>query len=766
MTQNICSFTNRHFYKVVLILIGLAVLLLSIQTPPAFAAAPTTDPIIRLQDDMQSPLDAPQVVRQFEETSYYLKDVAFVTADVGWAVGEPHWDQTEKRYKGTIIKTTNAGETWSAQEAGVTEGFRGVCFLDANQGWVVGANGTIRHTSDGGNLWVKQTVATTDDFRGVVFVDNNTGWATCVKPMHYNRKEEADDWQAAIWHTDDGGENWVQQAVPTNTSILHNIDFIDSLSGWAVGTKLVGDDGLHPQHEGAIYHTSDGGLTWSEQYSPGQKITFTTVDFLDATNGWVVGFPTRSSLKGGFVFHTADGGKTWDRQEPGGIFDPLWDVQFVDKNRGYVVGFNYVGAWGPPVWRTLDGGVTWTKIIMEKCESEGLFGVAVVGNQVIAVGDRDFVVKSVRAWDSCEWVSPEPPCNHCGCLFNQSYINTHYRFEDVFFADENHGWAVGRRSYEPQLWGQVIFHTQDGDVNWEIQYEHAPPLDGLFSYHRLNSVYFTDNENGWAVGRSESFWNASVEPSGARERHGAILHTMDGGMNWEEQGSELYEGRNREFLAVQFLDSQNGWALAAKRYPSRNISLAHTTDGGNHWEWVDTGIEGSIGITLKTVQGDVVFTDDQHGWVAGGRGHVIHTEDGGITWVKQELSCGNYITRCSDRCFGIAFVDNQSGWIAGSKLYHTTDGGANWTPQDIEVDGDLQDIQFIDSHIGWLAGEWGVLMYTADGGNEWHHMDSNTFFTLRGLFFVNPQLGWIVGDYGTILRYAAEQLPKGSEQWL
>ena len=763
MTQHICSFTNRHFYKFVLILIGLAVLLLSIQTPPVFAAEPTTDPIIRLQDDTQSPLDAPQVVRQFEETSYYLKDVAFVTADVGWAVGEPHWEQTEKRYKGTIIKTTNAGETWSAQEAGVTEGFRGVCFLDANQGWVVGANGTILHTSDGGNLWVKQTVATTDDFQGVVFVDNNTGWATCIKPVHYGWRGEADNWQAAIWHTSNGGENWVQQAVPTNTSILNRIDFIDSLTGWAVGTKLVGDDGLHPQHEGTIYHTTDGGLTWSELYSPGQKITFTAVDFLDATNGWVVGFPTRSSLKGGFVFHTADGGETWDRQEPGHFFDPLWDVQFVDKNRGYVVGFDYIAAWGPPVWRTLDGGVTWTKIIMDNHESEGLFGVSVVGNHVIAVGDHDYVVKSSRAWDSCEWVSPKSTCYYCGCLFNQSYINTHYRFEDVFFADKNHGWVVGRRSYEPQFWWQVIFHTQDGGATWEIQYEHAPPLDGLFSYHRLDSVYFIDIENGWAVGRSETFWNASVEPSGAWEHHGAILHTMDGGLNWEEQGSELYEGRNREFFAVQFLDSQNGWALAAKRYPSRNISLAHTTDGGNHWEWVDTGIEGSIGSTLETCQGELVFTDDQHGWVTGGRGHVIHTEDGGVTWKEQEF-CGHPV--CHDRCFGITFVDNQTGWVAGSELYHTTDGGVTWMPQDIEVGRALQDIQFLDSHIGWAVGDWGVLMHTTDGGNEWHHLDSNTFFTLRGLFFVNPRLGWIVGDYGTILRYAAEQLPEGSEQWL
>ncbi len=478
-------------------------------TPAIFTATPGQEPTRPLTPTeaaggiTPSPPGAPQVVKLFEETSYYLKDVAFVNADVGWAVGEPHWNQTEKRYKGTIIKTTDAGEAWTAQEAGVTAGYRGVCFVDANHGWVVGTNGTILHTGDGGDHWVKQTVATSDEFRGVFFTDASTGWATSVEILR--SEEPYEDWRASIWHTDDGGETWVQQALPDNASILNRIDFVDSQTGWVAGVKRIEDDEFgSPQHVGAIYHTTDGGRTWSEQYSPELEITFTGVDFVDAMHGWVVGFPTRSDIEGGSVFHTTDGGKTWERQEPGDIFAPLWDVQFVDQNRGYAVGFNYAAAWGPPVWRTLDGGATWTSIKMEKLNpltTEGLFAVALVGDQVIAVGDYDYVAKSTQAWDSCEGLVR---CRNCECLFRQYYINTHYIFHDVFFADEAHGWVVGSQTFDVNLWGQVILHTRDGGDTWETQYEHAPP-DTLFSVHRLASVYFTDNQNGWAVGRAEFY---------------------------------------------------------------------------------------------------------------------------------------------------------------------------------------------------------------------------------------------------------------------
>jgi photosystem II stability/assembly factor-like uncharacterized protein len=686
------------------------------------------------------------VSKQFEEVSYTLKAIDFISPTLGWAVGAPHWVQANKTYTGTVVVTSDGGETWVAQETGTDRTLYAVDFVDQNNGWAVGAEGTILHTGDGGAHWAAQPVATSDEFRSVSFVDAGRGWVTSVRVTHYDSFGDADDWQSAIWHTADGGTTWVQQDVPSSVSILHDIDLIDAQQGWAVGARNIGEDAYgHPQHRAAVYHTADGGSTWVEQYAPDLEVTLTAVDWTDAAHGWAVGFPTRSSVSGGFVFATADGGETWARQEPGGFFSPLWDVQFVDQERGYVVGADYISAWGPPVWRTQDGGATWEQVKMDRHENDGLYGLAVLGDQVVAVGDHDYVVKSTRAWDSCEWVFPEPPCYNCDCLFEQYTISTHYRFEDVFFVDAEHGWAVGTQSYEPELWGQVIVHTADGGSTWEVQYDHAPP-DTLFSVHRLNSVHFVDQEHGWAVGKSESYIS---DPD--QRYQGAILYTADGGLHWEEQGSEIYEGRAREFFAVHALDGQNVWALAASYFPSENIHLVHTTNGGEQWGWVDTGITGTLAIGFALVQGDLDFPDAQHGWAVGGLGQVIYTGDGGSSWTRQELTC-DWPT-CNKRLFALDAVGTAEGWIAGEGLYHSTNGGSLWAMQEVEeVKTDLHDAQFVDAAHGCLAGNYGLILYTEDGGASWTVAQNEvSAFHLRGLSFVSPERGWFVGDGGTIL---------------
>jgi len=199
-------------------------------------------------------------------------------------------------------------------------------------------------------------------------------------------------------------------------------------------------------------------------------------------------------------------------------------------------------------------------------------------------------------------------------------------------------------------------------------------------------------------------------------------------------------------------------------FPSQDIFLAHTTDSGSHWNWVDTGITGTIQVGYATVLGSVVFTDTQHGWAVGGLSQVVSTSDGGAHWTRPALSCGEH--PCYYAMLAAAFADNQNGWMVGEGVFHTTDGGENWEHRDIGIGGEMQDIQFVDQKVGWLATDRGELWYTGNGGTRWHQLDSGTGFALRGLHFVNAQLGWIVGDGGTILRYAADHLPIVEEVFL
>jgi photosystem II stability/assembly factor-like uncharacterized protein len=660
-------------------------------------------------------------VKQFEETSYYLKDTDFVTAAHGWAVGSPHWDQATHTYTGTIITTRDGGLTWRSQPAGTAETLRAVDFVDDLHGWAAGTNGVIVRTVDGGAHWTRQAVPTSDEFRGISFVDATHGWATGIHATHRDWLGDEDNWAASIWHTVDGGATWAQQSVPGKPDILNRIKFVDAQNGWAVGIRDITMDELDPQQRLAVYHTHDGGATWELQYGPDLEIVLTGVDFVDAQNGWAVGFIMNTGVDGGTIFHTTDGGVTWQEQTPQ---DNLWDVQFVDPNRGYAVGMGYGLAWGPPVYRTQNGGATWEEVIQDHHEGDALFGIAVMADRAVAVGDHDFVVISTIPWGSYGW-----PWG--GNLFSQYFINTHYTWQSVFALNASQLWVVGASTSAPELTQEAIMHSSDGGSSWQIQYQtHAT------SSSSLKSVSFADAQHGWAVG-----------VPGDSNSPGAILYTANGGQTWTEQGHELAAGWFWGFLAVRFLDSQRGWALSAGRsdISGQPVSLAHTVNGGATWSWVDTPVDGST----MTFGGGLSFVDAQHGWIVGGLGEALSTNDGGAHWAAVTVPC----QMC--RLHAVSFADPSHGWIAGEGQYETRDGGTSWVERDLGVGGDINAAQMVDAKNGWMAGDSAAILYTTDGGVTWRQaVDNVTYAALHGLSFVAPGQGWLAGDGGVILTMA------------
>lgn len=116
-------------------------------------------------------------------------------------------------------------------------------------------------------------------------------------------------------HTVDGGVTWALQTTGVQTTFA-GIYFIDSLSGWAVGTLA------------RIMHTADGGQTWETQHYNPPLLTLYDVHFLDSLHGWAAG------VSG--VFYTADGGQTWTQQDAraGG----LWSLSFANDQSIWVAG--------------------------------------------------------------------------------------------------------------------------------------------------------------------------------------------------------------------------------------------------------------------------------------------------------------------------------------------------------------------------------------------------------------------------------------------
>jgi uncharacterized protein (TIGR03437 family) len=712
-------------------------------------------------DAAASAADLPPVIPQFEESSRDLNAVVLLDDNNGWAVGAPHWDQATRQIKGTIVKTTDGGITWSNQDPGGTDVLNAVFFLNTSQGWAAGDNGTIVRTTDGGAHWTRQPVSTGASFSSVAFADALNGWATTNTPIEYSDfDEDFTDWQAAIWHTTDGGQTWSLQTVPSSATLLKRIVFVNANTGFAAGLKRTGYNAFgDPAFLGAIYGTTDGGRTWNEVFTTSAGLTFTSLYFTDASNGWASGFALSSDYEDAYAFHTSDGGKTWQPQNlnQGEFFAQVRDLHMLDSKRGYAVGTSYVGD-GASAWRTLDGGVTWNEVKIQNTNPitvEGYWGLAVAANRVLMVGDRDATSWSAHPWDACAAGVFE-----CSNLLTQAYISPHYMFHDVFFTDRNRGWAAGTRTFSPQLWGQEIFATQDGGQTWTTQFEHGLS-DGLFSYQRLESISFADANNGWAAGSSELFMTSS----GKYALLGCILHTADGGKTWTDQAANLCQyGVADEFSVIQSLDAQNVWALAAELSFAGTIQMAHTTDGGNHWALVDTGIAGNVAVGFAMVQGGMRFVDAQHGCF-GGWDVAGCTSDGGAHWTQSAVDCGDPL--CYLNSTGVAFTDALHGWITGGPpdggLYLTTDGGAHWswsTPKSMSI-GPFQAIQFLNSSTGWLSGNGGLLFQTTDAGAHWTPVATGTGLDLLGLSFPDAQHGWMVGDFGAILSYAGDRTPAG-----
>lgn len=105
----------------------------------------------------------------------FFRDVYFPSAQVGYVVG----------YSGSILKTTDAGQTWEWLRKGdallvKNKAFRAVHFADESRGYVVGDGGLFWWTHDGGASWKVDNEFPAYDFYDV-YATNTGGFVVGEK---------------------------------------------------------------------------------------------------------------------------------------------------------------------------------------------------------------------------------------------------------------------------------------------------------------------------------------------------------------------------------------------------------------------------------------------------------------------------------------------------------------------------------------------------------------------------------------------------------
>ena len=180
-----------------------------------------------------------------------------------------------------------------------------------------------------------------------------------------------------------------------------------------------------------------------------------------------------------------------------------------------------------------------------------------------------------------------------GSTWTQAKVPSRQLLTSVFFVDDQHGWAVGHDAQ--------ILASADGGVTWTKQFEdlkrEAPLLD----------VWFKDASNGFAVGA-----------------YGALLETTDAGKTWDDVSDRLDNEDQYHLNAIAAVKDAGLFIVGEQG------SMFRSADWGQTWERVEGPYEGSLFGAIGTAQPSTLLA-------YGLRGNLFRSSDFGSTWEPVEL---------------------------------------------------------------------------------------------------------------------------------
>ena len=461
---------------------------------------------------------------------------------------------------------------------------------------------------------------------------------------------------------------WRQQLVVPSGDLYAAV-FVTPDVAWAVGP-------------GGIFRSSDGGRSWSVAYiggdSPGWLLAVAAAP--DGLHGWAVG-----GL--GLIVSTTDGGKTWTRQASGTQVN-LDTVAAVGNARGVDIGFSDVVSVGPKphvILRTSDSGATWQEVRIAPDYE---------------ISTVTFLPDGRHGWMAgARWLCAPDPNAGPGCTREQALfrsedggaswgvVNTYVDLRRIAFVDATTGWATGYRCDGGVRCVPVVVRTADGGATWT-------EVRALSESGYLGDIVGFDAKVAAVV-------ETSCDVPAAAPCTRSLMRTTDGGATWRATSSRGSDSGS----VLAFAGTARGvWA---------GYAGPQWTDDGATWQ------AAQFPVTVGS--GAFDFANARDGWFAASK--LLRTRDGGATWAP-----------VSDRALvGVAFVSADEGWgleascpaSAGCGMFdvlHTTDGGTTWirqftTPMLLST----PELAFTSAAAGWLMSpDDDRVFHTRDGGATWY----------------------------------------------
>jgi photosystem II stability/assembly factor-like uncharacterized protein len=249
---------------------------------------------------------------------------------------------------------------------------------------------------------------------------------------------------------------------------------------------------------GAVFKTTNGGMTWTRLTTTGVNVTLRALNFVNDNVGVVVG-------DNATILRTTDGGTTWTRQTPAPLENmpftgSLRGVSFINATTGWISG-ELVGL----IQRTTDGGATWvTQAGQRSLTTRDVTGIQFRNaNLGYAIARGGFFYRTTNGGTT--WQESRPYAS-----------SGNPRTQNLFFTTDTTGFVVGSPQNAPSAF---VARTTTGDTAasaWTVQ---MTPIARVGNDDpRLMSVHFSDVNNGVIA-----------------SRRGFLLRTTNAGATWTQE---------------------------------------------------------------------------------------------------------------------------------------------------------------------------------------------------------------------------------------
>lgn len=246
-------------------------------------------------------------------TSNFLTSIQGISSTINYAAG----------FSGTVLKSTNSGQTWTALTSPSSSNINKMFFPptgNATTGWAASVSGFYK-TTNGGTSWTQQIASVV--FADLLFTDLNTGMALTTA--------------SNLRITTNGGTNFTQVNFTSNAAIHGEALAIgNSSTFFLLGLDNVTDTSY-------VFKSTNSGSSWSLVFHT--PLDYFNLTFVNANTGIICG-------DNGIMKRTTNGGTSWTTINTG-ITDDLQGVKFISSTKVYAVGS------AGNILKSTDAGLTW-----------------------------------------------------------------------------------------------------------------------------------------------------------------------------------------------------------------------------------------------------------------------------------------------------------------------------------------------------------------------------------------------------------------------